>query len=55
MARRLGDITVTARTRRVKPPWEVHIVLQVRREQGNVTRMQNFVSVAELRRLWNEH
>jgi len=54
MTRSLGDITVTARTRRVKPPWEVHMVLQVKREQGNVTRMQSFVSVDDLRKYWRE-
>lgn len=54
MARRLGDITVTARTRRVKPPLEVHTILQIKREKGNVMRMQNFVSVDELREYWEE-
>lgn len=54
MTRSLGDITVTARTRHVKPPWLVHTILQVRIECGNVTALQNFVSVEEMRRLWKE-
>lgn len=56
MSRRMGSISITARTVRVKPPWPswVHTILQIRREHGNVTVMQNFVSVAELRSLWKE-
>jgi len=54
MAHRIGDISITARTRLVKPPWEVHTILQVRQECGNVTQMQNFVSVDELKRFWEE-
>ena len=34
--------------------WLVHTILQVHRECGNVTAMQNFVSVEELKRLWKE-
>ena len=55
LTRRTGDATIEARTIKVKPPWLVHTILQVRRECGNVTAVQNFVSVDELRRLWDEH
>lgn len=56
MSRRLGNISISARTIRVKPPWPswVHTVLQIRRECGNITAMQNFVSIDELRGLWQE-
>lgn len=53
--RRMGDASIAARTINVKPPWLVKMILQVRRECGNVVATQNFVSVEEMRRLWNEH
>lgn len=54
ISRRLKAKSVTARTINVKPPWLVHTILQVRRECGNVIATQNFVSVDELKSLWEE-
>lgn len=39
------DVTITASTCRVTPPWDVDMVVQIRLEQGNVTYLQNFKTV----------
>ena len=54
LTRRMGDVLIEARTIKVKPPWLVSMILQVHRECGNVTAMQNFVSVDEMKSLWRE-
>lgn len=56
MTRTLGEITVTARTCRVGPPWPewVHTILQVRRTEGHIVQLQNFASIEDFKRLWKE-
>ena len=45
LTRTKSDITVTASTCRVSPPWDVDMVIHIRLEQGNVTYLQNFKTV----------
>ena len=45
LTRTMRDVTITASTCRVSPPWDVDMVVQVRLEQGNVTYLQNFKTV----------
>ena len=45
LTRTKRDVTITASTCRVRPPWDVDMVIQIRLEQGNVTYLQNFKTV----------
>ena len=54
LTRSLHGVTITARTSRAGPPWPVPIILQVRREAGRLTSMQNFVSVDKFVEMWKE-
>lgn len=45
--RTLRDITIKASTFRVKPPWDVDMIIQVRLDQGNITYIENFKTVEE--------
>ena len=45
LTRTKRDVTVTASTCRVSPPWDVDMVIHIRLEQGNVTHLQNFKTV----------
>ena len=45
LTRKKRDVTVTASTCRVSPPWDVDMVIHIRLEQGNVTYLQNFKTV----------
>lgn len=57
MTRRLNNVTVSARTVRVRggawPVW-VRTILQVRRETGHIVTLQNFASLEEFRSFWKE-
>ena len=45
LTRTMRDVTITASTCRVSPPWDVDMVIHIRLEQGNVTYLQNFKTV----------
>ena len=45
LTRTKRDVTITASTCRVTPPWDVDMVVQIRLERGNVTYLQNFKTV----------
>ena len=45
LTRTMRDVTITASTCRVSPPWDVDMVVHIRLEQGNVTYLQNFKTV----------
>ena len=45
LTRTKRGVTGTASTCRVRPPWDVDMVIQIRLEKGNVTYLQNFKTV----------
>ena len=50
LTRTKRDVTITASTCRVRPPWDVDMVIQIRLEQGNVTYLQTFKTVEDAKR-----
>lgn len=45
LIRTLRDTTVSARTCRVGPPWDVDMILQIQMEKGSISWIQNFKTV----------
>lgn len=50
----LGNLSLTAKTFRVGPPWEVPMILQVRVVKGDYFWVQNFSSIEEAKRYVKE-
>ena len=45
LIRTFRDLTVSAQTCRVDPPWTVDMIVQIRMEKGHISWVQNFKSV----------
>lgn len=50
LERKLNGEKITARTFRVKPPWQVDMIVQIRKERGNVISIQNFADIEDARK-----
>ena len=50
LQRTLGSLEMTAKTFQVTPPWQVDMIVQIKKEQGNVLWIQNFADIDDARR-----
>ena len=50
LQRTLGNLEMTAKTLPVTSPWPVDMIVQVKKEQGNVMWIQNFANIEDARR-----